>query len=51
MHALLQGRAGAKIWLGLLYAALLLMPHLVVVLAVVALLDGWLDFRARAPKI
>lgn len=51
MHALLQGRAGAKIWLGLLYAALLLMPHLVAVLAVVALLDGWLDFRARAPKI
>lgn len=51
MHALLQRRAGAKIWLGLLYAALLLMPHLVVVLAVVALLDGWLDFRARAPTI
>lgn len=49
LHALLQQRSASRLWLGLLYAALALMPHLVVVLAAVALVDSWVDFRGRAP--
>ena len=48
LHTLLRQRPASKVWLGLLYGALALMPHLVVVLAAVALVDSWMDFRGRA---
>jgi hypothetical protein len=50
LHGLLQGRSAGRIYLGLLYAALLVMPHLAMILAGVSLLDSWMDFRGRAPK-
>ena len=49
LHALLQHRAAARFWLGMLYGALVLLPHLVMVLAAVALVDSWVDFRGRTP--
>lgn len=49
LHALLQHRAAARLWLGMLYGALVLLPHLVMVLAAVALVDSWVDFRGRTP--
>lgn len=50
LHALLRDRSAGRLYLGLLYAALLLMPHLAMILAGVALLDSWMDFRGRARK-
>jgi len=50
LHGLLQGRSAGRIYLGLLYAALLVMPHLAMILAGVSLLDSWMDFRGRASK-
>lgn len=49
LHALLQQRAASRLWLGLFYGALALMPHLVMALPMLALLDSWMDFRGRAP--
>lgn len=46
MHALLADRAGSG-WLGLFYAALLILPPVRQLLIVLAALDGWIDLRAR----
>lgn len=50
LHALLRDRSAGRLYLGLLYVALLVMPHLAMILAGVALLDSWMDFRGRARK-
>lgn len=46
VHALAAGRAGAG-WLGLMYAALLVLPPVKHLLVVLAAVDGWLDLRRR----
>lgn len=50
LHGLLRGRSAGHVYLGLLYAAVLVMPHLAMILAGVSLLDSWMDFRGRAGK-
>jgi hypothetical protein len=46
VHALAAARGGPG-WLGLCYAALLLIPPFKHVLVVIAAIDGWVDFRRR----
>jgi uncharacterized membrane protein len=50
LHGLLRDRSAGRLYLGLLYAALLVMPHLAMILAGISLLDSWMDFRGRARK-
>jgi hypothetical protein len=48
VHGLVAKKGGNIIWLVLLYALLIIaMPQTVAVLAMVALLDAWLDFRGK----
>lgn len=46
VHAILAAR-GKSGFLGLFYAALLMLPPLKQILVVLAAMDGWLDFRRR----
>jgi hypothetical protein len=48
VHALIQGRKSAQLWLVLTYLSLIIfMQHMILVLISIGLLDIWIDFRAR----
>ena len=48
MHALIRIRQLNGAWLVLLYLMLFFIPHLMMVLFILALFDPWLDFRNRS---
>ena len=47
VHAIFAGRQLNSVWLYLLYIAMFFVPHIVVLLVMVGIMDAWIDFRRR----
>ncbi len=51
IHSLLARRGTGMFWLVMIYGGMILFPYVIVLIAMVGLIDTWLDFRKRIKKI
>ncbi len=47
MHSVVAGRKLSVVWLYVLYVMMFLLPHIVVLLGLIGLVDAWIDIRKR----
>ncbi|MDR3491715.1 MAG: hypothetical protein P4M12_06680 [Gammaproteobacteria bacterium] len=50
LHAMIGTRKTGWIWIALMYGALIIVPIIAVMIAMLALIDTWVDFRSRLTK-